>query len=325
MTIIDPPDPNQLAFPFARLTPPPRPYGVEIECVSPDGSHYDHSSLANALARDNIRIACGQYTSSRWGVKGDGSITSPRGAGAEIVSPPLTGSEGLEQIALVARALRLYGCGVNRSCGLHVHVSVGDLSERQLGRVAAAFLFYETVFDSLVPKSRRRNNYCMSNRTAANAWARKRLHYLADTKAPKAIHYLANDATTISSPVGVMTYNPRPAWNSERRRKLNLYAVRAHGTVEFRQHSGTLDGKKITMWVRLVTAFVEKGATFDPDAFPAKRSLAGRLAQMLDWLDADHDLRAYLTTRQKLLADVPAIVIDDPDTVDSRHLHRQAA
>jgi hypothetical protein len=40
--------------------------------------------------------------------------------------------------------------------------------------------------------------------------------------------------------------------------KVNLQALRVHGTVEFRQHSGTVDGTKVENWVRFLLGFVER-------------------------------------------------------------------
>ena len=37
--------------------------------------------------------------------------------------------------------------------------------------------------------------------------------------------------------------------------KINFQAFATHGTIEFRQHSGTLDADKAANWVRLLTGF----------------------------------------------------------------------
>jgi hypothetical protein len=48
----------------------------------------------------------------------------------------------------------------------------------------------------------------------------------------------------------------------DRYQKLNLESLERHGTIEFRQHSGTVDAEKAVNWVRLCTAFIETTASY---------------------------------------------------------------
>lgn len=46
-----------------------------------------------------------------------------------------------------------------------------------------------------------------------------------------------------------------------RYQKLNLEALDDHGTLEFRQHNGSIDPKVVTSWIRFVVNFVERSRT----------------------------------------------------------------
>ena len=75
--------------------------------------------------------------------------------------------------------------------------------------------------------------------------------------------------------------------------KLNLMAFWRHGTVEFRQHSGTIDAEKICAWISLTQGFIEK-------ALVSKRFSAqgSDLASVLRITKVSAHTRRFYTTRQ---------------------------
>jgi hypothetical protein len=96
--------------------------------------------------------------------------------------------------------------------------------------IVERYAAHEARIDSFMPASRRgsSNQYCRS---------------LAEvTRRPE-----FNRASTISQLVGA-----QPG----RYFKVNLQAYQVHGTVEFRQHSGTLDAPKAVNWVRFLAEFI---------------------------------------------------------------------
>jgi hypothetical protein len=99
--------------------------------------------------------------------------------------------------------------------------------------VLRTYAYFEAQIDNLMPMSRRanRNAYCKSigriNDAAFDAAATLRdLQYAIEG-------------------------------GGDRYRKINLSSFYRHGTIEFRQHSGTVDAEKATSWVRLVLALVD--------------------------------------------------------------------
>jgi hypothetical protein len=69
--------------------------------------------------------------------------------------------------------------------------------------------------------------------------------------------------------------------------KLNAESFERHGTVEFRQHSGTIEFKKISSWIRICNAMIDKSKT-------------GVMAELKECLNAE--LKTYIRDRKQQLA-----------------------
>lgn len=126
-----------------------RSFGIELEFIA-DGRSSSHvfqriTSLTNEAVEEFGHRAVDRggwgrsYADSNrptWEVKTDGSVGDARGYGVEVVSPPLSGSQGEAALRKVLRAWaresRAYERGVegsinfrvNRTCGHHVHHGV---------------------------------------------------------------------------------------------------------------------------------------------------------------------------------------------------------
>lgn len=213
-------------------------FGVEIEVMAPQGM--TGSVLASHIAANGVPCRAegyGHATPTQWKVITDGSLSG--GNGLEIVSPPLSGEAGQESIEKVCAALARVGCTVNRSCGLHVHVNARNLSIAAMRKLAMLYCENEQIIDTMMPASRRgnANNYCGSIRSLdVQALAR------------------ATDARAIARAIRREDYTQRYV-------KLNFAAFWRHGTVEFRQHSGTIDAVKINVWVRTCLRMVDTAAS----------------------------------------------------------------
>lgn len=97
-----------------------------------------------------------------WNKGTDGSISPPYATPtAEFRSPPFFGDCGLTQMYKDINFIRRAGwSGVNKSCGVHVHIDASGLDEedhRAIHRFARAF--EDQVFELVAP-SRRENRYC---------------------------------------------------------------------------------------------------------------------------------------------------------------------
>lgn len=201
-------------------------YGVEIEF---------RETLRVTDVRDSLILAgihaeyASHYSADSetiWKVEHDGSC------GLELVSPVLEGEEGFRQIEVVCRVLKSLGAEVDIKCGLHVHIDARGLSKKEIARVFGAYAKYEPIIDRLVPPSRRASNngFCRSIRNVAGSWG------------TDSVKRFEND--------------PISFWNMGRYYKVNLESYVRHSTIEFRQHSGTLDAEKIINWVVFLQSFV---------------------------------------------------------------------
>lgn len=225
-----------------------RKFGVEIEFLG------NKTDALEALHNAGIEVEFRGYTHetcSCWKIVTDGSVSGPAGEGLELVSPPMTGREGMRQIELACEALRASGARINRTCGMHVHHDASDFDGKKLRGLLRLYQRAEDVLDTLHPESRR-GNACEHSKSMAYVDVRMACHTASDSSAQA----LACEFDT----------------KYGRYRKVNIAAYRRHGTVEFRQHAGTLDAAKICSWVVLTQAMMEKAAggrlSLDAGALP---------------------------------------------------------
>ena len=232
-----------------------RTYGVEIEFKTANGVDYDsyeaeqqRRAIASALQAEGINAQSESYnhtTRSYWKLISDAS------AGHEIVSPILRGEEGFKEIEKVCKVLIALGYKVDKSCGMHVHHGANDLSSEQVKAVFALAIKWETVIDHLVAPSRKSNQYCRSNNVNRDLT-------LIGTK---------DALNTLKKTAHIQHYG---SCGHDRYLKVNYTAYLRHGTIEFRQHQGTLDAKKIVWWIILTQNFltkaVEVGASYTVSA-----------------------------------------------------------
>lgn len=207
-----------------------RKFGVEIEYTGVS------RTTVRSILNEHGYITDQQGRSrnlEQWSVVFDGSVTGAGNeydnTGGEVVSPILSGEAGLEAIGKVSRLISRNGGKADRSCGLHVHVDATGIPIPELHTIARRYARFESEIDSFMPRSRRGNgnNYCYS---------------------------MTPDVLTRID----QTYNRDSFYNVDRYRKLNLNSVYKHGTIEFRQHGGSINPEKIKNWVRFCVSFVEE-------------------------------------------------------------------
>lgn len=210
-------------------------FGVELEMLC------STERLEKMLRRERVDIdASMNYTHVRkpyWKMVPDASLPSD---GVELVSPVLRPDDAPDQLARVAKALNAAGARVNTQCGYHVHHNADYLSSDQIESLVRAYANSQDLFDSILPQSRRENGMCAHLEDYHLTELRERLSPIRDRKPTR----------------------PRDLWDSLRSRYLvvNLESLARHGTVEFRQHSGTTQLRKITEWYKLTEAMVHTAA-----------------------------------------------------------------
>ncbi|MBD5242069.1 MAG: hypothetical protein HDS59_08335 [Barnesiella sp.] len=200
-------------------------FGVEIECnvargsireaASVTGMNYEYEGYNHRDGHSYFKFTT------------DGSVTGSNPI--ECVSPVLRGSHGKSSLKCAIDTLNRAGATVNRSCGLHVHIGAQNLTQQQCANVFNNYFYLESLIDSFMAPSRRRDNnpYCRS---------------LADHSALTGCESMADVKT-------VLDY--------DRYHKVNPMAYDRHRTIEFRQHQGSTDYKKILNWVMFCGKLVD--------------------------------------------------------------------
>ena len=184
-------------------------FGVEIEAYN-----CSRERLARELRDAGIQVSVEGYNHdarNHWKLVTDSSLEGRDTF--ELVSPILVGEEGLKELETVCWVLDACDVKVNESCGFHVHMDASDFSIETWKNLALSYKHIETLIDSFMPRSRRDNRYCKS----LNALPEARIIRAAT------IHEL------------------QQVFGNNRYYKVNLEAYSRHRTVEFRQHSGTIN------------------------------------------------------------------------------------
>lgn len=249
-----------------------RRFGVEIEFSGISRSEAE--SALQAAGINAVHEAYSHTTRRHWKIVSDGSVRSVGNGCGELVSPPLRGEAGLNQVELAVTTLQNAGASVNITTGLHVHHDMGGLSGSEIAAFITLWDAHQTTIDCLVSASRRenRNTYCL-NLSASE---------------------LRNIQDELRS-----TGRIRNSYN--RYRKINVMSYPKYGTVEIRQHQGTLDGAKIRHWILFAQALIRAAQTH------VESTITGvGVESLLADLQANAGLNAetvtYLTNRAYALA-----------------------
>ena len=202
-------------------------FGVEIECFV---------NKAEVLRWANVGGLKVKYESynhldseSCWRFVPDASVRDRDGSSVnaiECVSPILVSKTGFDALKDCCSMLEFSSATVNKSCGLHVHIGMDGMSDEAFVAVFKNYQHLEDLIDSFMPPSRRGNN---------NTFA-------------KSIKGISLDDC----------YDPHDVMMrfGSRYFKVNPCSCTRHGTIEFRQHSGTIEFQKISAWVRFCAGLV---------------------------------------------------------------------
>jgi hypothetical protein len=222
-----------------------RRFGVEFEIILKSGVRI--RDLGNALlnAGINVRNSLGDFNTGyhhsvgnrAWEIKTDCSVTGGNG-GWELVSPVLQGRIGLAEVKAVCEILGQFATA-NRTCGMHVHHECTDLSAQAFKNLYVLYQSSQKHISYLVPKSRRNGNtYC--------------------NLLERSIDRFGSSAVQIKRNLIMMS----------RYHVVNFASYSLRGTIEFRQHSGTVEYDKFESWFLMTQSMVEVAK--------AKKTIKGR-------------------------------------------------
>jgi hypothetical protein len=178
-----------------------------------------------------------------WKVTSDGSVSR----GWEIVSPILSGFNGLAQLEAICNAMPEPDYSVDRSTGLHIHHSIAGLNGQQVGNAFGIYWAYQTVLNYLVAPSRR--GYQNYTKPIPDSSVRDSHEFKSMTKRQ----------ATDKIKAGMGCHHRAACRCSARYHSVNPLSILTQDTIEFRQHQGTTSYTKISNWILLTQSIIEAG------------------------------------------------------------------
>lgn len=231
-------------------------FGVEIEC------NVRRELVARTFGQHNVLYQYEGYNhvdhvDNVYKFVHDGSVTGSDAI--ECVSPVLTGNDkGFDSLKSCIAALNEANVSVNSSCGLHVHVGCKNMSDKHYINVFKNYQSLERIIDTFMQSDRRGDN-------AYYARSIRRYNY---------------DRCTTKADVNSMM--------TGRYFKVNPESWDRHHTVEFRQHGGSHNYEKISMWVKFLGKLVEY----------SKDNLVGQVNSIDEIPFIDNDMKAFFNRRK---------------------------
>src|SRR5262245_57816490 len=252
-------------------------FGPEIECILPGG--WSHARLADEV-RTSTGLDCRAVTSNihqttnYWKVVYDGSLHSARGV--EVVAPILRGASGFQQLEKVCGVLTRIGAHVTRACGFHVHVGCRAEDVEFFKRLIRLYARAEDHIDSFMAPSRRRESLTGFTRSLKSRVTWSQLEA----------------ATTVRDVARAIGQDMSNARGSGRYCKVNLQNFGVTGTVEFRQHQGTVEASKAINWIKLVLRMCAAAKVRDKQI-----EVIQDLEQLRHLVEADDSQKRFFTDR----------------------------
>lgn len=187
--------------------------------------------------------ACLDQQGRKWKFQRDSSIEAPTDIQrCELVSPILRW-EDIEPLQELLRRLRAAGAKAHSSCGIHVHIGLGDHTPATLRNLVNLVNAHEDLLTySLEISPERRSRWCQE--VDQDFLAR------LNRKKPKTSEELARiwyDDTD-------WAYHAHTHYDSSRYHLLNLHAVWQKGTIEFRAFNSTMHAGEVKAYIQLCAA-----------------------------------------------------------------------
>lgn len=280
-------------------------FGIELETTGLGrertakaiAAHFGTTAVHRGLHLDDWRVTMpdGRY----WTVESDSSVTAPN---AEVVSP-VCRWEDIPMVQEVARAIRAAGGKTDGSCGIHIHVGLGEHTPQSLRRLVNIVNAKEDLLTlALGIDPARRERWCKPVEadflTALNIYKPRTMDDFA------ALWY-GHSGGSFRDWRRCATHH----YDQSRYHLLNLHAAfsaeRPAHTIEFRAFNGTLHAGRIKAYIQLCLA-ISAQALATKAASPTRPDTDNPKYTFRCWL-----LRLgfigdeFATAREHLLANLP--------------------
>jgi hypothetical protein len=258
-----------------------RTFGIEIEffglnyLITPVDNNIIKPYLISSRAKDGRHITdlCRDYNlalgTSRdmWHFEQD---TSVRGkghnrCGAELISPILSGMDGLVQVYKAFRFLQaINGIDIDESCGMHVHHGVNPLiyNCKELQQLVHIVHHYEDLFYLLIPGDRKKAETCRPMEIDVKAFLDAcEGHDDSRNCQIKDLWYSLENR--YDEKCGVNSRYDRTRYHG-----LNLHSYWYRSTIEFRYHSALLEkADEAIQWIIFTQFLIELSQNNIPDIY----------------------------------------------------------
>lgn len=222
---------------YGKIIKSNRGFGVEIECYYPETS--DIITLAKSQPKE-------------LGIAADGSLSD---CGIELQTPILAGKAGEDFIKSLTDQLEKLKFDVDKSCGLHIHLSGNDIAEsaENLRKLWLFYFAFDDVLLAMLPKTRRTNNYCLPLK---RNYAIGSVLQATNLKAIEQLWYKTENEKEIEGA-------KKDHYNSSRYNGINFHCLLSEQHLEIRYHSGTTNFKKIMEWANLHARILDSVSEMD--------------------------------------------------------------
>ena len=230
-------------------------FGIELEM-----RHISRADAAQVIAAHfgtRVSHIGGTYdtreipdgTGRVWKVVKDASIADDWDHQTEVVSP-ICCWEDIETVQALVRELKAAGAEAHASCGIHVHVGIGEHTSKTLRNLVNIVNAKEDLLTmALEIRPERRRQWC---RPVDPDFLRR-----LNAKKPMTMEALArlwyNDRDWV--------YHAGQHYDHSRYHLLNLHSVFQKGTIEFRAFNSTLHAGKVKAYIQLCLAISYQALT----------------------------------------------------------------
>lgn len=233
----------------------------------------------------------------KWGavITSDGSLNI---SGAmELCTSPARGSSFVEEITEICEGLKGSGGSVNKTCGLHIHVNVREMTTEQIVQIILAYTRCEPALYTLVARSRRNDHY---SKALVQAFGVQKIRHIFDKGTYKEKMDKIDAMIYGSIEVARDVKRRRAKYCDARYHGLNINSLPLHGTLEFRHHQGTTNPHKILMWGAVVSSIVRFGAEHSETEIKA---IKGSSVLVLERMIEDKEVIAWTRMRRRYFID----------------------
>lgn len=185
----------------------------------------------------------------KWKFVSDASIAGGRATGTEFVSP-ICRWDDIETVQELVRKLRRAGARPDPSCGIHVHIGLGEHTPKSLRTLVNLVNAKEDLLtEALCISTERRGRWCRAVDPDFLARLNRR-----KPKTMDALAALWYDRSYWQAAAN--THN-----HESRYHLLNLHSVFQKGTIEFRAFNATLHAGEVKTYIQLCMAISHQALT----------------------------------------------------------------